>query len=125
MSVRIDVRQIRTTETGPLYRVTTMVTYVTGIDRNVFVYDTTTEEFSHVAAVWDIETYPTSRSAAQEAELSYYRQSTATVDYTTVAVASAAAAYTLARIDSLAQLYTTTQDDFEGSDDHTYPSPEA
>jgi hypothetical protein len=120
MPVHVEVHQDRTTVAGPAYRVATSVTYATGISTSIFVYDTTTGLFSHCSTVWDLEAYPDTRAAAQAALLPYYRQPSATVDYTTVDVATEAAAYILARIDSLVTVLSDTQVGFEGSDDYTY-----
>jgi hypothetical protein len=120
MTVHVEVHQDRTTEVGPIYRVATSVTYASGISRSVFVYDTTTGLFAYVATVWDLEYYPDTRAAAQATLLPYYRQTAATVDYTTATIAIEAAAYTLSRIDTLVSVLNDTQVGFEGSDDYTY-----
>jgi len=120
LTVHVEVHQDRTTEVGPVYRVSTSVTYATGISSSIFVYDTTTGLFSYCATVWDLEVFPETRAAAQAALLPYYRQVSAIVDYTTVDVAIAAAAYVLARVDSLVSILTDAQTGFEGSDDYTY-----
>lgn len=120
MSVRIDVDQNRTVEEGPLYRVETLVTYNTGIDRNIFVFNTETEVFEHVATPWDIDNRPISRDQAILDDSNYYRLAAATKDHSTVDEATEFAAYTLSRISSLAQDYELTSSTFEGSATYSY-----
>lgn len=55
------------------YVVEITVTDAGAIPRELFVYDTSTEEFSSVALVRDIESWPASKEAAIAAELDFYR----------------------------------------------------
>lgn len=120
MTVRVEVHQERSVIEGPLYRVLNTVTYSTGITSSIFVFDTETALFSHVATPWDIEQYPATRVEAQENLVDYYRQASATLDCDTVSAASEAATYVLSRVESLVNLYDESQVEFEGVDDHIY-----
>ena len=120
MSVRIDVTQSRTVEEGPLYRVLTTVIYNTGINRNIFVFNTETEAYEHVASPWDLENLPTSKSQAVLDDVAYYRLSSVVKDWAGVDDATAFAAYTLSRISNLAQQYELTESAFEGSGTYSY-----
>ena len=120
MSVRIEVDQVRTLEEGPLYRVFTSVSHTVGIDRNIFVFSTETQTFEHVATTWDMENLPVGREAALGVNTDYYRESSAQVDYESETTGTAAASYTLGRVQSLAIAYETMAESFVGSDSHTY-----
>ena len=120
MSVTIQVQQVRTVEEGPLYRVDTSVVYNKGIDRNVFVFNTETEEFEHVATPWDMENTPGTRQEAILGDINYYRLSAVVKDFELVTVASEFAAYTLGRLSALAREYEIVGETFEGSGTYTY-----
>lgn len=120
MSVSIEVVQNRTLEEGPLYRVNTSVVHVMGINRNVFVFNTETQVFEHVATTWDMENLPIGRDAAVNADADYYRQDAVSVDYETETVGTEAASYTLGRLQSLATAYQIMKESFVGSDSHIY-----
>ena len=120
MSVTIEVSQERTVEEGPLYRVDTVVDYASGIDRNIFVFNTESQAFEHVATTWDMENLPIGRTEALRVDANYYRLSQATVDYESETTGTEAASYTLGRIQSLAIAYETMAESFVGSDSHTY-----
>jgi hypothetical protein len=119
--VVIEVNQTRVVEAGPDYVVDTKVLAVQNIDSNIFVFNTGTQEFDHVAAPWDMENYPNSRNEAILKSIDYYRQTQARVSYgDNQATAAQAATYTLARIDTLARQYDATIVEFEGSEDHIF-----
>lgn len=120
MTVRLEIHQARTVEAGPEFRVATSVTYASGINRNIFVFNTETEDFEHVATVYDMERWLTDRDAAIEATDNYYRKDEAIVGYDAQDTAIEAAAYTLERIEYLANQYNLMRTEFEGTDDYTY-----
>jgi hypothetical protein len=119
-AVRIEVDQQRTLQDGPVYRVKTQVEYAENIEPEIFVFNTETAEFSHVAVAFDMTEYPVSRDEAESEGKVFYRAIEATVEYPSVAVAAAAAAYTKLRIQQLASEYATANDSFVGSDKSTY-----
>jgi len=120
MSVRIEVKQTRTVDEGPIFKVDTQVTYASGIAREIFVFETETQDFSHVATTYDMETYPDDRDTAIADGVDFYRKDQAIVVYALEAVAVEAASYTLARIDTLARQYNTFKTEFEGSSDYVF-----
>jgi len=120
MSIQIGVRQTRSILEGPVYRTATQVMYASGIDPNIFVFITETQEFSHVASVWDMENYLTNYHDAVAADASYYRQSACQKDYNVVVSAAEFAAYIRGRIASLATAYAAATEDFEGEGDYTF-----
>jgi len=123
MNVQIDIHQERTVEPGPLFRVKTETVYTFGIDPNIFVYDVDTDRFSHVATVWDMLNVGVDRTLAQYNLEPFYRRPSAIVDYTPQSVAIDAAAYTVARVESLALLYDQMNTLFVGDDDYSFVEP--
>lgn len=119
-TVRIEVTQERTVTEGPLYNVKTTVTYTQGIEKQIFVFDTETQDFSHVATPYDMDNFPSDRDTAIGDAVDYYREEGADVSYQTETTAYNAAAYTLQRIDSLAVQYDAVQNEFKGTDMHVY-----
>ena len=120
MSVRIDIEQVRTVEEGPIYRVYTSVIYNAGIDRSVFVFNTDTEEFEHVATSWDMNNTPNNRDDAALNSINYYRQTEVTKDFSSVTVAIEFAIYTRARVAALTREYDAVETIFEGSGTYSY-----
>ena len=120
MSVELQVTQVRTVEAGPLYRVNTSVVYNNGIDRSIFVFNTETEVFEHVATPYGIENYPDSRAESVVGTINYYRQANVVRDFSTAEEAAAFATYTLGRIQLLAREYDIVDSVFEGSSTVTY-----
>lgn len=120
MTVRIEIHQDRTVEVGPAYKTKTYVQYAAGISRDIFVFNTETQEFSHVATAWDIENLPNSRQSALLDDVDYYRQSEAEMSFEDVSVAEEAAAYVVARVEYLANQYATLSESFEGSANYTF-----
>ena len=120
MSVRLEIHQDRAVIEGPVYQVTTRVTYASGINRNIFVFNTETQDFEHVATVYDMETFPADRDEAILGLIAYYRKDVAIVGYTEETTAIDAADYTRERIGYLATQYQLAQEEFEGSEDYVY-----
>ena len=118
MSIRIEVDQKRTVEDAEVYRVENIVTYVEGIDPNIFVYNTDTGIFSHVAYPYDMRSFPKTQEEASNEGLGYYRQLSAIVDYDNVVLANEAAVYTLSRVDTLARTMNIVDTEFTGETEH-------
>jgi len=120
MTVTIQFTQKRTLEDGPLYRVDTEVIYVSGIAQEIFVFNTDTDEFEHVAVTYDMQQYPAGKTAALQEGSSFYREKQAIVDYSSQNTAVEAATYTRARIQLLAREYQTVNDEFIGENTYSY-----
>jgi hypothetical protein len=120
MTVRIEIHQDRTVEAGPAYKTKTYVLYAAGISRDIFVFNTETQEFSHVATAWDIENLPNNRQSALLDDVNYYRQGEAETSFGNVGTAEESAAYIVARIEYLVNQYATLSESFEGSDNYTF-----
>jgi len=123
MNVRIDIHQERTVEAGPVFRVSTAVTYCYGIDPNIFVFDVETDSFSHVATVWDMLNVKTDKIVAQVNNEPFYRKISAVVDYADQVIAKEAADYTAARVNLLAKTYDQMNTEFAGKNDYSYVEP--
>jgi hypothetical protein len=120
MSVHIEIQQIRSVDEGPVFKVDTKTTYAAAIQKEIFVFQTDTQDFSHVATVYDMETYPNDYDTAVANSDEYYRKDQAVVGYAVQQVALDAAIYTAARVDSLAHQYNTLKTSFEGSFDYIF-----
>jgi hypothetical protein len=123
MNVQIDIHQDRTVEPGPLFRVATYVVYTYGIDPNIFVFNIDTDEFSHVATVWDMVNVESDRIIAQNNLDPFYRKDSAIVDYVNQVTADAAAQYTAERVGFLAQQYDLMNSEFVGESDYSFVEP--
>lgn len=123
MNVQIDIRQDRSVEEGPKFRVSTRTVYVYGIDPGIFVYDVETDTFSHVATVWDMINVRADRVVAQVNLEPFYRRNDAVVDYDDQVAAIEAADYTVGRVGSLAHLYEMMNAQFVGGEDHSFVEP--
>ena len=112
MTLKIEVKQTRSVTPENKYRVKTEVEYANGIDASMFVFNTETQIYSHVAYPYDMLTYPNNRNDALIDGASYYRQTLAEVDYDALDTASAAATYTVERLDWLLVQYDEDVVDF-------------
>lgn len=122
MSVRIDLEQVKIVKTGPVYRVENSVTYARGISKKVFVHNTETGEFEHVASVYDMENYPESRTNANNNAISYYRDSVGYKEFENVQIAEDFTEYTYQRIVALIRTYEQAVESFEGTITHSITS---
>lgn len=119
-TVIIEIKQTKTLEEGPVYRVDTEVLRAQNIDQNIFVFETVTDAFSHVAVTYDMQTYPDTKAQAEADGVSYYRSNRAIRDFDNESTAVNAAAHMRQRIQGLAREYQTTNDEFLGSSTYTY-----
>lgn len=119
MTVRVDLKQEKTIEEGPVYRVTNTVTYSNDIQSQVFVINTELETFSHVGTVWDLQNYPSSRTAAISEGVPYYLASQCSQDYDNIDDALAFTSHVYGRVEWLVREYEEANDVFEGVLTHT------
>ena len=122
MTVHIEMRQIRELLDGPVYRVKNLVTYATGIQKEVFVFQVVDEEFSHVAYPYDMEYVPVGKEEAAQLGNNYYRQAEVTRDFDTLHKALEFAVHSRGRVEFLADEFEIATDGFEGQDDYVYES---
>jgi hypothetical protein len=116
MSIHIELYQERNVLEGPIFQVINTITYITGLDRNIFVYETETGLYSHVATVWDMNQWPVSQYAAQQESKDYYREDNATLEYPVATIASDAADYLTERVQFLAAQSEIVDTEFSGSE---------
>lgn len=102
MAVSFSLRQIRSVQPGPLYRVNNSVDAATDASPAVFVFKTLTQEFSHYATVADLEAYPDNYIDAVADDLPFYRLVEVQRDWETAAEQETDVTMTLARIQFLA-----------------------
>lgn len=120
MALRLELRQTNTIEPGPIYKVLNEITDAEDIAPEVFVFVTDTQEFSHVASVWDIMNLPVGHAAAVAAGSDNYRKDTAAVGYPSVDTAIRFVEYIQVRIQALLDAYKTATEDFEGITDYVF-----
>jgi hypothetical protein len=101
--------------------VTTTVTETLGIAAEIFVFSVVDDSYQHVATVYDMDTYPASKSLAVQDGAHYYRLDEAVQSSLSLQTAEDCAAYTLSRISLLQPAYYEYKAAFEGTDSHTYP----
>lgn len=114
MSVMIEVTQTKTTEPGPVYKVVNEITDATDIPQKLFVIETDTDLFSHVATVWDLQNYPFTKAEAEALHIEYYLDATGTREYVTLQDGMDFAAIVVSRLEWLARDYTKAIDEFQG-----------
>lgn len=120
MTTRLDLKQTKTVDEGPVYKVKNEITYASGIPSQVFVFETETQEFSNVASVWEVMNLPVGYDAAYAAGSERYRMSVAEVGYESIETAALFAAHVQSRVDGLLETFVAFTDGFEGVTTHSY-----
>lgn len=118
VNITLDVSHtvVASENDDPSYTVACEVTATEGIDLSLFVYSTTSEEFSHPATVFDLESYPVGRAEAINLGLDYYRQTTVSEEFSTMSDALSFEILIRRRMQYLANDLPQTQDRiFEGT----------
>lgn len=117
----ITMRQTQSLQPGNLFRVLDEITASTDISSSVFVFTTETQAFSRVATVYDVENLLyTSYAEAFAHAAEYYRLTSVQMDFEEQTKAEAFAAYTQARVRTLANDYTEYTSGFAGVTTYTY-----
>jgi len=119
VSVRVDLKQTKTIEPGPVYRVTNLVTYAQDIPSKIFVFNTDTQLFEHVATLWDLQNYPLTQTEAINNAIAYYLASECYGDYTNIQSALNFTASIFSRVEGLVRDYAEANGVFEGVTTHT------
>lgn len=114
-TVQIKAQFVRSIPSEGVYRVQLDIIDVVNIDFDVLVFDTEHDTFSHVATVYDLETYPASKTTAELTLAPFYRGRGATVSYYTIKDATGFESITKARLKVLAVSYSSIVDAFSGS----------
>jgi hypothetical protein len=92
-----------------MYRVLQEILAATNSEKEVYVYKTSTAEFSHIATIKDMRTWPKTRAEAQAAGLSYYRQTSVQRDWSSVRLMVEDVNQGTARVQLLASTLTDEQ----------------
>lgn len=100
--VSFTLRQVTSIVDGPAYQVLNEVTAATNADVFVFVYDASSQKFSHYATAADVEQYPTSLALAQVMGQPFYRLASVTRTWTSVSDMNDDLSDTMRRVQSLA-----------------------
>lgn len=104
------------------YRVQVSIVDATNITLDVLVFDTESGEYSHVASVFDMETYPVGQEAAASGNLVYFRDRGAAVTYNLLKSADEFIAITQGRLKTLANGWDVVVTDFSGTETVTVSS---
>jgi len=122
MSIHLDLKQTKIIEPDSVFCVENEVTYAHGIVPEIFIHNTETEVFEHVATVYDLENYPDSRTEAIDEQSPYYRKATAFKEFETVQTAENFTEYTYNRVRALVNTYEQALESFEGIIHHSITS---
>ena len=122
MTVIIKTTFTHTIPTEDTYKVSAEVIETTNIPPEVFVFDVEHETFSHVATVFDLESFPESKEDAIAAELGFYRSQSVTREFSDVALATFFEDVTRNRLKTLADHWNTVQEEFIGEETVTTTS---
>jgi hypothetical protein len=114
MAAYITHTQTRSQPTGETYQVDDVVSGTTGLPLELFVFQTGSQAFDHVATVKDLTDYPPNRPDAVVSNLGFYRQSRVTQVFDSVIVAENFAETTTARLITLAKQYNLVVNKFIG-----------
>jgi hypothetical protein len=123
MTMALTLVETRSVTSGNLYRVKQAITTPTHISTSIFVFNTATAEYSHVAMVYDMETVAsTSKAAAEIAGEDTYRLAEVTKDWDSLTTASEFSAYNKLRIQALLDEYEVFSASFSGVTTTVYTS---
>jgi len=114
-TVEIKAQFIRSIPAEGLYRIQLDIIDAVNIDLDVLVFDTEHDIFSHVATVYDIETYPAGKEAAAAIFAPFYRNRGAEINYATIRDATGFESITRSRLKILAVSYASIVDAFTGT----------
>lgn len=115
MSVQLKVQTRCTITSNNVFRVQMTIIEAIDISFDVFVFTVSDEVFSHVATVYDLETWPASKAEADNANLQSYRGRDITVDFDTPLEATTFKAQVLYRLRVLTNHWQEVLDDFDSS----------
>jgi hypothetical protein len=97
------------------YQVINSVIAAVGSDPNIYVYNASTQRFSHYASAADMTQWPTSPDVANMLKVAFYRLSSVTRTWDTVGDMNEDVALSLFRAQSLANELTEQQGSLVGT----------
>jgi len=115
-SVTIKAQFIREIPEDNVYRVKVDIIDVTNIDFDVLVFTVEDGVFSHVATVYDLETYPAGQAAADAANVAFFRDRGVIANFSNVRDATGFETVTANRLKILAVSWGSVGDAFVGSE---------
>lgn len=115
-TVAISAQFVRTIPSDSVYTVKLDIIDVVNIDFDVLVFTTEDGIFSHVATVYDLETYPAGQTAAAAGNIAFFRDRGTSVSYNNIRDATAFEQVTAGRLKVLAVAWDSVVDAFSGSD---------
>ena len=118
MAISLTLGQVRTIEQNNTYKVVTSVTAASGIPAEVFVFNTSSQTYSHVASTFDMVTYPDAANINQG--VAFYRASSATLTSTNVEEAADVASQLKTLVADLVTAYAAEVVGFVGTSSNTY-----
>lgn len=113
--VKIKAQFVRSIPQDGVYRVQVDVIDAVNIGFDVLVFNTTNDTFSRVASIYDLETYPVSKAAAESINAPYYLDRGAQLNYFTIRDATGFEAVTRERLKILAVAHASVVDAFAGT----------
>lgn len=116
MTVTIQAKFTKDIPVENQYRVQVSVTDATNIGLDVLVFDTESGEYSHVASVYDMETYPVSQEVAASGNLVFFRDRGAVVTYNLLKSADEFIGVTQGRLKTLANGWDEVVSSFSGTE---------
>lgn len=114
-NVHIKAQFVRSVPLEGVYRVKVDIIDVINIDFDVLVFSTEYDTFSHVATVYDLESFPSVKEDAKTAGLAYYRGRAAEVSFSAVNDAVHFEEVSRSRLKLLANHWSSIVDDFSGT----------
>jgi hypothetical protein len=115
MTVTIQAQFRRSIPEQNRYEVRVDIINATGIDLDVLVFDTETSGFSHVATVYDIETYPVGQTVAAAGNIAFFRDRGTINTFAQPGDATNFEVITKARLQVLAEHWDTIVGEFDGT----------
>lgn len=112
MTVSIKAQFSRIIPSEGVYRVDVDILDATGIEMDVLVFTSPGKVFSHVATVYDMETYP----ATPTENVDFYRSRSARVSYNNLRDAGAFEDVTRGRLHILAVAWNSVVEEFTGTE---------
>jgi hypothetical protein len=114
--VTIQAQITRSIPSDSVYQVQIDIIDVTQIGFDVLVFTTEDSAFSHVASVFDMETYPIGQAAGAAANLTFFRGRGATVSFSTIRDATGFEQVTEGRLKILAVAWNSIVTAFSGTE---------
>lgn len=114
--VTIKAQIVRSIPQDGVYQVKVDVIDVVGIDFDVLVFTTEDGNYSHVASVYDLETYPAGQAAAAAANLPFFRDRGVTAIFNNIRDATGFETVTENRLKILAVAWNSIVEAFSGSE---------